>query len=131
MPLSPAQLYQEFLAMTQYDKGLTGEQQAENYLVGLGMLCLARRYRGGDGEIDLIMQDGEMLVMVEVKHRPHSHAGAGLMAVTPAKQRRLLHAAEQYLMEREQMCLPVRFDVVEITLDGVLHLPNAFMPGSL
>lgn len=113
----------------QYDKGLTGEQQAERYLAGLGMLCLERRYRGGDGEIDLVMQDGEALVMVEVKYRPRSRAGAGLMAVTPAKQRRLLHAAQQFLMEREQMSVPVRFDVVEITADGLLHVPNAFIPG--
>lgn len=115
----------------QYDKGLTGEQQAEKYLTGLGMLCLERRYRGGDGEIDLVMQDGDTLVMVEVKYRPHSRAGAGLMAVTPAKQRRMLHATQQYLMEREQTAIPVRFDVVEITADGLLHLPNAFAPGSM
>ncbi len=117
--------------MMQYDKGLTGEQQAESYLTGLGMLCLARRYRGGDGELDLVMQDGETLVMVEVKHRPRSRAGAGLMAVTPAKQRRMLHAAQHFLMEREQMNQPVRFDVVEITADGLLHLPNAFAPGGM
>lgn len=117
--------------MMQYDKGLTGEQQAEKYLAGLGMLCLERRYRGGDGEIDLVMQDGDTLVMVEVKYRPRSRAGAGLMAVTPAKQRRMLHAAQHYLMAREQTAAPVRFDVVEITTDGLLHLPNAFAPGSM
>lgn len=115
--------------MKQYDKGLTGEMQAENYLTGLGMLCVARRYRGQDGEIDLVMQDGEVVVMVEVKYRPGSRAGAGLMAVTPSKQRRMTHAAQAFLLEREWFGLPVRFDVVEITADGVLHIPNAFSPG--
>lgn len=113
----------------QYDKGLTGEQQAESYLTGLGMLCLARRYRGGDGELDLVMQDGDTLVMVEVKFRPNSRCGAGLAAITPGKQRRMLHAAQHFLLEGEWTGMPVRFDVVEITADGLLHLPNAFIPG--
>lgn len=115
--------------MKQYDKGLNGEQQAENYLLEQGMLCIDRRYRGQDGEIDLIMREAETIVMVEVKFRPHSRAGAGLRAVTPAKQRRMLHAAQSFLLEREWMDVPVRFDVVEITADGILHIPNAFMPG--
>lgn len=117
--------------MMQYGKGLTGEQQAERYLVGLGMLCLERRYRGGDGEIDLIMRDSDTLVMVEVKFRPKARAGTGLMAVTRDKQRRMLHAAQQYLVEQEQTASAVRFDVVEITADGLLHLPNAFAPGGM
>lgn len=129
MSVPPAELHQEFLAMMQYGKGLTGEQQAESYLAGLGMLCLARRYRGGDGEIDLVMQDGDTLVMVEVKFRPNSRRGAGLIAVTPGKQRRMLHAAQHFLLEKEGTGLSVRFDVVEITADGLLHLPNAFIPG--
>lgn len=114
--------------MMQYDSGLMGERQAENYLAGLGMLCLARRYRGGDGELDLVMQDGDILVMVEVKYRPRSRRGMGLAAVTPSKQRRMLHAAQHFLLEREWTSRPVRFDVVEITADGLLHLPNAFIP---
>lgn len=116
--------------MKQYDKGLSGEQLAENYLSDQGMLCIARRYRGQDGEIDLIMRDTETIVMVEVKYRPNGRAGAGLLAVTPSKQRRMLHAAQSFLLEREWMDVPVRFDVVEITSDGILHIPNAFIPGA-
>lgn len=115
--------------MNQYATGLNGEQQAENYLCSLGMLCLARRYRAQDGEIDLIMQDGETIVLVEVKFRPGARRGSGLMAVTPAKQRRMLHAAQDFLAQREWTDRLVRFDVVEITADGILHVPNAFIPG--
>lgn len=111
----------------QYDTGLSGEQIAEMHLCAQGMTVIARRYRGGDGEIDLVMQDGETIVFVEVKSRPGSAAGSGLMAVTPAKQRRMTHAALAFLLEREWMDRLVRFDVVEITRAGVLHIPNAFM----
>ena len=54
-------------------------------------------------------------------------SGMGLMAVTPAKQRRMSHAALAFLVEREWMTRPVRFDVVEITAQGILYVPNAFM----
>lgn len=112
--------------MRQYGKGVEGEQLAERYLCGQGMSVMTRRYRGGDGEIDLILQHGEAIVFCEVKYRPSGRSGAGLMAVTPAKQRRMIHAALTFLMEREWMDRPVRFDVVEITSSGVIHIPNAF-----
>lgn len=113
--------------MKQYESGLNGEALAEHYLCQRGMQFVARRYRGADGEIDLIMEDGDAVVFVEVKSRPKGQAGAGLMAVTPAKQRRMSHAAMCFLLEREWLERPVRFDVVEITRDGILHIPNAFM----
>ena len=115
--------------MKQYEKGLTGEDMAEEFLRQQGMLSVSKRYRGQDGEIDLIMLDGDTVVMVEVKYRPGARKGAGLMAVTPAKQKRMLHAAQQFLLEREWMDRMVRFDVVEITSDGILHVPHAFTPG--
>lgn len=110
-----------------HQTGLTGEQQAEKYLCGQGMAVVARRYRAQDGEIDLILTDGETVVFCEVKARPAGSRGAGLAAVTPAKQRRMTHAALNFLVEREWMARPVRFDVVEITAEGILHVPNAFM----
>ncbi len=113
--------------MKQYDAGLRGEALAEETLCQRGMTVLARRYRAQDGEIDLVMQDGETIVFVEVKARPGAPAGRGLLAVTPAKQRRMTHAALSFLVEREWMNRPVRFDVVEITAQGVVHVPNAFM----
>lgn len=111
-----------------YAAGLGGEAQAKRYLCDHGMTCLARRYRGQDGEIDLIMQDGDLLVMVEVKYRPKGLPGDGLRAVTPAKQKRLAHAAQAFLLEKEWMSRSVRFDVVEITPGGIIHIPNAFTP---
>ncbi len=113
--------------MGQYGAGLAGEKQAEEYLLRRGMTLLARRYRAQDGELDLVMQDGECVVFVEVKARPGSARGAGLRAVTPAKQRRMTHAALAFLVEREWMNRSVRFDVVEISAQGILYVPDAFM----
>ena len=113
--------------MKRYDAGIQGEQDAEEALTRPGMTVRTRRYRAEDGEIDLVMQDGETIVFVEVKARPQSRAGQGMLAVTPAKQRRICHAAMHYLLENDCMDVPARFDVVEITRDGLIHVKNAFM----
>lgn len=112
--------------MNQYETGLSGEQMAERWLCGHGMRCEARRFRAADGEIDLVMLDGDTVVFVEVKSRPNKPAGMGLMAVTPAKRRRMTHAAAVFLMKRDWTERPARFDVIEISADGILHVPNAF-----
>ena len=113
--------------MKQYESGVKHEALAEQYLCSQGMKVLSRRYRAEDGELDLVMEDGETIVFVEVKARPGSRRGAGLLSVTPAKQRRMTHAALAYLLEMQWTERLVRFDVVEITRDGRLHIPNAFM----
>lgn len=113
--------------MKRYEKGVRGEAQAESYLTRHGgMVCRARRYRAADGEIDLVMQDGDFIVFVEVKARPDGRAGDGLLAVTPAKRRRMCHAALAYLVEHGEMGRAARFDVVEMTRDGLRHVPDAF-----
>lgn len=114
----------------QYADGIRGEAQAEAYLTGQGMTCLCRRFRGGDGEVDLIMEDQGTIVFVEVKARPNGSEGEGFMAITPAKQKRIAHAAGQYLLSTQCFQRSIRFDVVEITRKGINHVRNAFQPAS-
>jgi len=115
---------------TQYQTGVSGEAYAEEYLAAIGMKLLARRYRAMDGEVDLIMEAEDTIVFVEVKSRPRGRRGDGLMAVTPAKQRRIVHAAGAFLMERDLFTRQIRFDVVELCSDGLYHVPNAFQPSA-
>lgn len=115
--------------MRVYDTGLSGEQQAEAYLLARGYETVCRRWRAEDGEIDLIMRDGSCLVFVEVKNRPQGFAGDGMAAVTPAKRRRMAHAALAFLAQREYQGCAARFDVVEITRDGLRHVQDAFRSG--
>lgn len=114
-----------------YETGLHGEEIAEQYLTGQGMKCLERRYREKVGEIDLIMEDGDCLVFVEVKSRFSSaEQGSGLTAVTYAKQRRIARCALLYQMKHDpEHSKAMRFDVVEVNREGILHIPNAFQPG--
>ena len=115
-----------------YAAGLQGEEIAEEYLRARGMRCLERRHREKTGEIDLIMEEGDTLVFVEAKARFSVPAsGAGLRAVTPAKQKKIAKSAMLYLMRHGWLNRPLRFDVVEVNRDGIVHIPNAFQPGGM
>lgn len=112
-----------------YETGIQGEDAAEEYLKQeYGMICLEKRYRAKCGEIDLIMLDGKTVVFVEVKTRKTGSPGNGLAAVNTAKQKRILNAALIFLMQKKWSGQAVRFDIVEIRTDGILHIPNAFQP---
>lgn len=111
--------------LTAYTKGILGEDAARTYLEAKGMVLLLQRYHSPYGEIDLVMQDGECLVMVEVKARANSDLKTCSYAITPAKQKRLCLTARHYLAEHPKEA-PVRFDAVLIAKNGILHIPNAF-----
>jgi putative endonuclease len=98
--------------------GAAGEALAERTLTARGYDVLARNWHCRYGELDLIAEDGGELVFVEVKTRRSSVLGTPEEALTPSKRRRLLAAAQQYLMEHEIAERPYRFDVVAIALDG-------------
>lgn len=115
-----------------YDTGLSGEQQAAEWLKNeYGMQMLTQRCRTKAGEIDLIMADGETIVFVEVKTRLHASAGIGVLAVDRRKQQRITKASILFLMKMGWKNRAVRYDIVEVRPDGILYIPNAFQPGGM
>ena len=107
-----------------FEIGLQGEKQAASYLRRQGMRILEKRFRPPHGEIDLIVRDGDTLVFVEVKARPNSAEGQGLIAVNAKKRGHLRYAAQYYLQAHPWS--QVRFDVIEISAMGLQHIKNAF-----
>jgi putative endonuclease len=111
--------------------GDAGERHARRQLEEAGYTCLAEQWRCPAGELDLVMQRGDELVFIEVKVRRGGLLDAE-QAVTPAQQRRLLTAAQAFLIaHRELHELIWRIDVLGITLDRrgrvtrVSHIENA------
>lgn len=106
--------------------GQSAEARAEAFLAARGLTPVARNWHCRFGEIDLIMQDRDTLVFVEVRLRNHRDFGDGAASVTPAKQKKLLAAARQYLSTMKALP-PCRFDVVAMR-DGTQPdwLRNAF-----
>ena len=103
--------------------GDEGEEQALAYLQKAGLGLVLRSFLCKGGEIDLIMQDRASLVFVEVRKRASSQFGGALASVTPAKQRRMVHAAQVYL--QTQKTIPAcRFDVIAIDDGKITWLKN-------
>ena len=74
---------------------------------------LARRFRTPFGEIDLVVRRGNLLVFVEVKARASLEEAA--YAVTPRQQRRIIDAAQAWLVAHpEHAEFELRFDVMLI-----------------
>lgn len=103
------------------------EVAAEEYLKLRGATPVARNYRAGGAEIDLIVTMDGKLVFVEVKQRSTTAHGTPGAAVTIAKQRQICRCSQWYLKSHKEFaCMGARYDVVEI-LDGeIRHIKNAF-----
>lgn len=106
--------------------GQSAEARAEAFLKTQGLKLVARNWRCRFGEIDLVMQDGTTLVFIEVRLRSRSDFGGAAASVTPAKQKKLLAAARQYLAALKTLP-PCRFDVIALDRDTAPEwIRNAF-----
>ena len=111
-----------------HTKGIQGEAIAEQHLNANGFQTIARRYRSPYGEIDLIMLDQHILVFIEVKYRTRTTLASAQLAVTPAKQRRIIQTALCFLNEHPEYAEhAMRFDIVSFSGEQCIeHLQNAF-----
>jgi putative endonuclease len=98
--------------------GRYGEDVAERYLIGQGMVVLDRNWRCPDGEIDLVLRDGPVLVVAEVKTRYDDSFGSPHEAITVAKSKRLQRLAFRWLAEHPIRPAELRFDLVAIRQPG-------------
>ena len=105
-------------------QGRDWEQAALRYLKRHGLALVEANFTCKGGEIDLIMRDADTLVFVEVRQRADGHHGGAAASITPAKIRRLVRAAQFYLL-RLPTTPPCRFDVVAIDGDKLEWIRNA------
>jgi putative endonuclease len=105
-------------------EGQAGEDAALAYLLQRGLTLVTRNFRCKAGEIDLVMREHASLVFVEVRKRASADYGGAAASITPAKQRRLLRAAQVYLL-RYKTPPACRFDVVAIDGAQLSWLKNA------
>ena len=77
--------------------GQEGETAAEQYLRRKGYRIVERNLRSSVGELDLVAEDGPVLVFVEVKARRSDAFGGAIHAVHQRKQEKLIQLAAQYL----------------------------------
>ncbi len=112
--------------------GRIGERIARHHLEGKGYRIVDANYQCRWGEVDLIALDGPVWVFVEVRARRSDAYGSPEESVTPAKARRLMMTAQDFLQRRvaDSANLEWRIDLVAIRLGpgrrvlSVNHLEN-------
>lgn len=92
-----------------------GERAAWEAYRARGYRLVARNWRCGFGELDLVVARGDLVVFCEVKARAGTRLGPPFEAVTPAKRRKLRRLAEAFLATVRPGSSGYRFDVASVT----------------
>lgn len=111
--------------------GAFGEGLAAEFLAQKGFEILARNFRCGKNEIDLVAKKNGVISFVEVKTRKGLAFGHPAEAITSAKRREMTKAAECYLRRFPNQAEAYRFDVVAIVVSDerkpeILFIEDAF-----
>jgi len=101
-------------ARQQQSLGAYGERVAARHLTGLGMAVLDRNWRCTAGEIDLVLRDGAVLVVCEVKTRRGLAYGHPIATVREAKLQRLQRLALFWIEAHDVVAPEMRIDVVGV-----------------
>lgn len=104
--------------------GASGEALTARWYEAEGYTVLARNWRCREGELDLVLGRGSMVVFCEVKTRRTAAFGLPAEAVTPTKQRRIRVLATRWLQESGVHPRKLRFDVAAV-LGGELEIIEA------
>lgn len=112
--------------------GDRGEQIAAIFLQKEGYKILERNWYYDHKEIDIIAQQGNEIVIVEVKTREGDYFEEPWEAVSKSKIRNLVEIADVWLNQKK-IDLETRFDVISIIFSDdvtyeLTHFPGAFIP---
>ena len=120
-------------------RGQLGEEAAARLVTQRGWKIIARNWRHGRDELDLVAWDGNVLVFAEVRARGAQAVVSGYHSVTGRKTRALARAVKAYLRGMADPPRHFRFDIIEVKVsDGMAHevllhaniplLPKNFSP---
>lgn len=106
--------------------GSSGENLAQEFLKTKGYTVLFVNWRHKRSEIDIIAQDGKVIVFVEVKTRNNASFGHPEDFVNTNKIKKMHEAATAYI-EQFDWHGELRFDIIAIEKNNVItHFEDAF-----
>lgn len=118
---------------TKQSLGRRGEDLAAGYLQDRGWTVVARNYRAGPKEIDLVAARGGVVAFVEVKARATPTGGTPLEPIRSLKRRAVETAARRWIFEHGRPGTIYRFDAVAVRIRGseyeIEHIADAWRPG--
>ena len=94
--------------------GAYGERVAETHVRQHGFVVLDRNWCCDQGEIDLVLRDGAVLVVCEVKTRTNFDHGSPHEAITDVKLRRLQRLGRQWSETHHVSPPEIRVDLVAV-----------------
>jgi len=111
-----------------YRAGRKAEMIASALLRLKGYRILARDYRAGVGELDIVARRGRLLAVIEVKRR--RDLAMALDAVSARQRRRIARAAAAYVGRHSGLAdLDIRFDVIVVLPHRPpRHIKDAWRP---
>jgi putative endonuclease len=125
----------KIMVMNSTQVGAWAEDIAWQHIQQRGWSLIARNFFCKGGELDIIVQKGDVLAFVEVKYRKNHRMGGAIASLSHAKQRHLIHSAKVFLQRYPLLGkLNCRFDLIAISgSDGphsqvqIQWLDNAFI----
>jgi putative endonuclease len=114
-----------------HNLGQKGEDLAAEHLKNAGFKILYRNWKWGKHEIDIIAEKKDTIIFVEVKTRSDDFQMHPVTAVTNAKQRSIIFAADGYIRKFD-INKESRFDIITVIKAGesyqIDHIEDAFYP---
>ena len=106
--------------------GSSGEYLAQEYLKNKNYTILFINWRHKRSEIDIIAQDGKVIVFVEVKTRTNLSFGHPENFVDANKIKKMQQAADAYI-EQFDWQGELRYDIIAVEKDNkITHFEDAF-----
>lgn len=115
------------------ETGRRGEDEACGFLEASGHTVLARNWRGGHQELDIVTLEAGVLHFVEVKTRMAPLTASPEDSVGFVKQQNVTRAAKAFIHKFSELRYSeIYFDVITVVYAGdevsVEYYPQAFIP---
>ncbi|WP_457644226.1 YraN family protein [Persephonella sp.] len=107
-------------------KGKESEDKAVEFLKNAGYRIIERNFRSKFGEIDIIAENDELIVIVEVRSKTCFDYGYPEETVDHKKIKKLIKTTQIYLSRKNLSNKQVRFDIISIVNNNIFHIKNAF-----
>jgi len=112
------------LGMGNRQLGDLAEDRAADLLAARGYRIIARKFRCKSGEIDIIAEDGDVLVFVEVRSRNDDEHGLPYETINEAKKFHIRRSALFFQLKNNMLERDSRFDCISVLFDGKDNIKN-------
>lgn len=115
--------------MTHIELGVLGEQLAVQFLRKKNVHIRDCNFRFNKGEIDIVAETDDLIIVYEVKTRETAEIGEPYKAVTRSKQKQIIKVADHYI-KSNNLDKDVQFDIISIVHNSyrtkIEHIEDAF-----